>query len=188
MNRYNKKTKFRAIIKWLLISVVIIIANTISITGGATRAKPLLLIPIVICISAGENELVSGIVGSFCGLLLDMSSGKLIGGNAFFLLITGVVTSLIFLHLMRKNLINVTIIIILASVINGLLDLFFYFAMWNYENYSTVFIKRTVPSAVLTIIFSPIIYFIIKYITSKFAEPEIMVLEEKPNKDERNKF
>jgi len=188
INNLNRKARILLTLKWIFLFVIISIAYIIATTGGANSPKPILLIPIVICISLEENELVAGIVGAFCGLLIDMSCGKLLGSNAVFMLITGVLTSLLFLHVMRKNFFNVVFLTIIATIIHGLLDIFFYFAIWNYEGYATVVKERTIPSIIFTIISTPIIYFIIKFIISKFTEPEILVIEENGYTDEKNKL
>lgn len=178
MNSAKRKDRMRAAAKWVLLSLIILLAFAVSTTGGADAAKPLMLIPIVICISIDCDELTAGIVGVFCGLMLDISTGKLLGANAIFLLIAGVFTSLIFLHFMRKNIINAIIVTIVVSFLHGIFDFFFFFAMWNFESYLTVFKERTIPSFVFTVISSPFIYIIIKLITSKFSKPDRTAIEQ----------
>lgn len=170
--------RFRAIIKWTLYISLIILAFIISTTGQNAGAKALFLIPLVICISANESEIISGEIGLISGFLLDISSDKLLGSNAIFLVLTGVFTSLLFLHLMRKNIVNVILITIVAAFLHGAVDFFFYFAIWGFEGYKLVFTERTIPSIIYTIISSPFIYLIIKIISIKFGRPEKVVIEE----------
>ena len=173
----NRKKTMRLILKWIVISLVILIAYSISVTGGAGKAKPILLIPILIALSTSENELISGIFGAICGLLVDLSCGKLFGFNGVIFLLVGVFSSLLFLHLMRKNILNVIVLTVVAAVIQGLLDFFFYYVMWKYEGTNIVFMKIILPSVIFTTIASPFVYLIIKYIIVKFAEPDGVIVE-----------
>jgi len=178
LNNFTKRARARLILKWIIFGALIILADVILTTGRGNIVKPIFLIPIVISISVSENELVAGVLGAICGILLDISLGKLVGSNAIFMLITGVLTSLIFLHLMRKNIFNVIFLSAIATILHGLLDLFFYYAMWNYKNYSIVFIHKTIPSMFYTIISAPFIYIIIKFITKKLTPLEVLSIEE----------
>lgn len=173
----NRKKTMRLILKWVIISLVILIAYSISVTGGAGKAKPILLIPVLIALSTSENELVSGIVGALCGLLVDLSCGKLFGFNGVLFLLFGVFASFLFLHLMRKNILNVIVLSAVAAIIQGLLDFFFFYVMWNYDKIRIVFFKITLPSIIFTTIAAPFVYFIIKYIIVKFAEPDGVIVE-----------
>ncbi len=173
----NRKKTMRLILKWIVISLVILIAYSISVTGGAGKAKPILLIPIIIALSTSENELISGIVGALCGLLVDLSCGKLFGFNGVIFLLVGVFASFLFLHLMRKNILNVIVITAIAAAIQGLLDFFFYYVMWKYEGINTVFMMIIIPSVIFTTIASPIVYLIMKHIIVKFAEPDGVIVE-----------
>ena len=65
---------------------------------------------------------------------------------------------------MRKNILNVIVLTVVAAVIQGLLDFFFYYVMWKYEGTDTVFMKIILPSVIFTTIASPFVYLIIKYI------------------------
>lgn len=173
----NTKKQLRLIFKWIILSFIIFLAFIIATTGGKGGAKPLLLIPIVIAISISENELVSGIVGAVSGLLVDLSCGKLLGTNGIYFLIIGVVASFLFLHLMRRNIINAIVLTVAVAFIHGMLDFFFYYAMWNYEKIGVVFREITIPSIIYTTISAPFVYIIIKWIVSKFAEREGIEVE-----------
>ena len=89
---------------------------------------------------------------------------------------------------LRKNLINATFLIVIASILHGLLDLFFYFALWSYEKYNTVFFERTIPTIILTILFSPAVYFIVKFIMKKFSLTQVITVENTEESEDKNKF
>ena len=173
----DRKTRLRLAFKWIVLSIIIYICFAISTTGGAGQAKPILLLPVIIAISTTQNELTAGIVGAISGLLVDFSFNKLVGINGVYFLLIGVITSFLFLHLMRKNFINVTVLTAIAAAIHGLLDFFLYYAMWNYNEIDVVFKKITLPSIIYTTLSAPIIFLIINWVLNKFAEPNGIVVE-----------
>ncbi len=178
MNTNSRKVRTKLAIKWVIFSVIIILAFIFSTTGNNHFAKPLLLIPIVVCISIDENELISGIIGAVCGLLIDMSCGRLLGFNAILIMVCAVSSCLCFRHLMRKNFLNAMALTAIIAIIQGVFDLLFYYVMWNTQGYMIVLNKITIPSVIFTVISSLIIYFLFKKIVSLFAEREIVVLED----------
>lgn len=165
----NRKERHKTFAKWAVVFLFIIILTAIATTGNSGGARPLMVIPVLVSISMCNNELVSGITGAFCGLMIDFSCGKLLGVNAMIMLVIAVAISLLCLHLLKNNLINAIWLTAAAAVIQGFFDFFFYFAIWNMEDYYTVVKVIILPSIVYTVMASPIIYLIVKLIITKFA-------------------
>ena len=69
-------------VRWLLYYLVIFISFLIMTSG--TLLKPILLVPIAICIAIDNNQYASVLTGAVCGFLIDISCGKLFGYNAVF--------------------------------------------------------------------------------------------------------
>ena len=46
---------------------------------------PLLIIPLATAVAMFEGELAAGVFGVFCGLMLDMASGTLLGFSSMWL-------------------------------------------------------------------------------------------------------
>ncbi len=181
----RSRLRIRITIRWILFFVITALCFSISTTGGTGKPQPLLLIPLVISIGAFENEFVSGITGAVCGFLLDISMGKLIGTNALLLLMVGTVTSLLFLHLLRKNLINILVITSVVAFIQGMYDFFFYYSIWSEDHHTIVFKKMTLPSIAYTVISVPFIYYLIKFIEIKTNNPDSPTIEEKDDNHSR---
>lgn len=181
----RRKARIKLALKWILFFVIIVISFSISTSGSSGGPRPLLLIPVVIVISAFENELISGITGAICGFLLDIAMGKLIGTNALLLLAVGAFTSLLFLHLLRKNLINIIVITACTAFIQGIYDFFFYYSIWNSEGYQSVFKIISLPSMAYTVLSAPFVYFTVKFIELKTGEAETVGIEEKDENHSR---
>lgn len=175
----RRKDNFKFAVKWILYSLVIIMSTVFVTSGNGKSAVPLLLIPVFVSISMYNNELVSGIIGGICGILLDTVTGKLLGFNAVIMLVLGVASSFLFLHLLKRNILNTIVLTAVIAFLQGLLDLFFNYAMWDIPDYSVVFTGRILPSIVKTILTSPIIYLIIKIITMFLSPKERIEVEER---------
>ncbi len=178
MMNNRRREQIKLTTKWVLYSVVIIISSVLVTMGSGQLIKPLLLIPVIVSISMSENELVSGIVGAVCGILLDIITGKLLGFNAVVMLILAAVSSFMFLHLLKRNILNAIVATAVVAVFQGVLDLFFNYVMWDVNNYSTVLTKKILPSVFMTILSSPIIYLIIKFISIKLSPKERIEVEQ----------
>lgn len=174
----RNKARIRIALKLLFYFVIAGLALAISTGGGAGRPRPLLLLSVAVAISVFEETMLAGIISAICGFLLDIGSAKLLGTNAALLLIIGISVSLLFTHLLRKNLVNVIAAAAAATFIHGMFDFFFYYSIWNKEGYRIVLRKITLPSMIYTIISMPIAYFAIKLIYNKLKEPEVITIEE----------
>ena len=89
-------------VRWLLYYLVIFISFLIMTSG--TLLKPILLVPIAICIAIDNNQYASVLTGAVCGFLIDISCGKLFGYNAVILSFFCIVVSLLFLPVLCHTL------------------------------------------------------------------------------------
>ncbi len=177
MNNKETSRNMKIFAKWTLTVFLIIICTIISTTNFSNDARTLLLIPLALSFSMFHPPLSSAIVGGVCGLIIDISSGKIVGLNGIFLLIFSVIVSLFCLHLLRTNLINAIIVTIITSVIIIMLDYFFNFVIWREEGYQILLGSYFVPTMIYTILSSPIIYLIVKIIVRKFDLEEAIEID-----------
>ncbi len=162
-------------LQWLLFAVLIWLAFITS-TAGSTL-KPLLLIPLALCISSHTGEIQAMAVGMVCGLLLDISCGKLLGYNAVLLVICCVAVSLLYNYLLRQKLINILMLSAVCVLAQGYFDFLFYHAIWEHENVIMVYTDIILPSNGLTMLFTIPIYYLIKWIAKKCRNRRVHVLE-----------
>lgn len=179
------KSIFRlyAFIRWAIYLLIISIAFVSSTIG--TSVKPILLIPIAVCISINEgDEIVSTITGILCGLLIDISCDKIFGYNAIILIGICVFTSLLFNHFLRPNVVNAFAVCAILTFIHGVLDYLFYYAIWGYENVSYIFFNYTIISWIYTSISTFFIYLLIRFIYTKFRPKRIHSIEDPTNNED----
>lgn len=169
----------RVILKWTFFVLIIIIAHLYATVDVGGLPKPLLLIPISLCISMMQSEMTAAMTGLICGFLIDAAGGKLFGFNAMLLMIFCMLTSLLFLHFCRQNVLNLIWVTAVATLAQGSLDFFFFYAIWGYDDVDRIFSGMFLPSMIFTVIASPIIYFLMKFIEKKFGLRQSYLLEEK---------
>ena len=136
-SKEKKKLTLKSVIRWLIYYILIFFAF-IFMTSG-TMLKPIILIPLALCIAVGNNIIISAITGAVCGFLIDISCDKLIGYNAIILTVFCAFVTLIFELYLRNKFINILIVSAILSFIHGWLDYKFYYEIWNYENVDQIF-------------------------------------------------
>ena len=165
----KRKLLVKTIVRWVLYFILIFLCFCFMTSG--TLKKPILLIPIAVCISANTGELQASFTGAFCGFLIDIACGKLFGYNAFVLTIVCMFTALLFANYLRQRFVNILILTAVSSLILAILDFKFYYDMWNYENVHLIFSKITIPVFVYTVISTVPVYAVVSLI-NKFLMPK----------------
>ena len=179
-NRLTVKAARRnLIIKWFLFVLLASFAYVISTIKITSFPKPLMLIPIAVCICSKQSEMVSSLVGLVIGFMLDSASGRLFGFNAFILMICCMFVSLLFLYLLRQNIFNVFVLIVITTLIQTGLDFLFAYGIWGIEHVGEVFIKWYLPSMLFTILTAVPIIAVIRLIERKFGIIDDHYIEEK---------
>jgi len=157
------KGRYLTILQFILISLLIFIAFIISCSGF--YIKPILLIPIAICLAVFfEDEVQSALIGALCGILLDISYYKLFGFNGVILVIGCVMTTLLFKNYFKPMFVNASIFVGLFTFIQGFLDYFFYYKIWYSDASHIIYSNYMLPSCIMTFISVIFIYPIIKSI------------------------
>ena len=96
-----RRPKLRNVIRWGLYAVCIFLAFVTA--NGGDFTKPLLLIPIALCISSVSGAVVSGGIGILCGLLLDISCGTLAGYHGILLFLICLAVSCMYDRLLLQR-------------------------------------------------------------------------------------
>ncbi|MFZ2539986.1 MAG: rod shape-determining protein MreD, partial [Oscillospiraceae bacterium] len=120
-----KNQKLLPIIKWAIYSLLLLLLYTLQTTPHLFKlfgVKPVLILPLVVCISMYESVMSSAIFAMIAGLLWDISSDKLFGFNAIILLCCSVLISLVCIYYLRTKLINSIGFCLIAALLQGFLD------------------------------------------------------------------
>ncbi len=161
----------------LVLYAVIILLCFVTASSGNFR-KPLLLIPVALCISSYAREHTALITGIICGLLLDIVCNKLLGFNALLLCIMCLGMSILYKHLLMHKLLNFMVLAAAGIFIQGALDYFFFYEIWNYSNVSFLFIHHILPCCIYTLISALPVYAVIHNINRLLRPNTIRTIEE----------
>lgn len=164
-----KHPKVRNTIRWILYFLCIFLAFITS--NSSDTIKPLLLIPIALCISSVSGLVVSGGIGILCGLLMDISTGSLPGYHGILLFLLCMATSLLYDRLMQQRFLNLIFFTFAAAFFITGCDFVFRYAIWGYDNVSHLYLHHSIPCLFYTTL-SSVVYYPIFALMHRFLLPE----------------
>lgn len=165
------KEKLKPYIKWTIYYILLIVFYSLQTTPNLFEiynTKPVLIVPLVVCVCMYENVLQSGIYAAFGGLLWDISADKVFGFNAIIFTICGVLISLLCIYYLHTKLVNTIAIIGCFMIVQGFFDYIFYYAIWGYSGAYRIVLFGILPSILYTAVFTIPIYFLLRVISTKF--------------------
>lgn len=169
--RLTADEKRNLVIRWI-IYVFIILLCYVFLTAGSFR-KPLLLIPVALCISSYAREHTAVVTGIVCGLLLDIACNKLFGFNALILMLMCAGVSLLYKYYLNFKLLNFIVLAAAGIFIQGILDYFFFYAIWEHSNVSLIYTNHILPCCIYTLISAFVVYPVINSI-NRMLRPQII--------------
>ena len=177
--REQRILRFKTVVRWLLY-YFLILSSFIIMTSGTWR-KPILLIPIPICIAINNDQYASVFTGAICGFLIDISCNKLFGYNAVIITVSCLMTSLLFELYLKNKFVNYMAITALAAFIQCWLDYKFYYQIWKYDDVSRIFTRVSMRIWLYTMISAVFIFLIIRFINHFFMPKAHLSIEEAIN-------
>lgn len=160
--RSTPAQKRNSVIRWIFYWMLILIATGIMAAGDGI--KPMLLIPIALCIASTVKEGAAIFMGIVCGFLIDLSCDKLLGFHAIFFMLVCMIASQLYTHLLQKRLLNMLLFTTIVCLLQSALDFFFYYAIWNYENILQILYYNKLPSFLYTLIATCVLYGIFHFV------------------------
>lgn len=163
------------LVQWIVLGLLAL-AGYFLMTSGS-YVKPLLLIPLALCVSARISEIPATAVGVVTGLLMDIACGKLLGYNAVWMVVCCVAVSLLHSYYLREKLLNILALTAVCTAVQGYLDFMFYYAIWGHENVSLVYMHIMLPSGIMTVIATIPVWFIVRWLCRKCGSRRSFELE-----------
>ncbi len=171
----RRKYIFLQMVQWTVFSLLILGAFLLATSGSFL--KPMLLIPLALCISSHTGEIQATAVGMISGLLMDITCGKLLGYNAIWMVVSCVAVSLLYTYILRQKLLNILILTAACVLVQGYLDYLFYYAIWGYEDVVQIYTRTILPSSCLTLGSVLLFYVPLKWIAEKCGSHRVQELE-----------
>lgn len=164
----------RKIIKFTVYALIVFAAYIIQTTPGLFEffgIAPFLVLPACICIAVFEGEFAGGLFGFIAGLFCDSAAETVFGFNALVFLVLCAASGLLTIYVFRRSTMNIMLLCLGAVFLRFVLEYFFSFVLYGYENLPAFFYTQIAPQVVLTSIFSFPFCVLFRWLHSKF-DPE----------------
>ncbi|MDR2656045.1 MAG: hypothetical protein LBC56_08305 [Oscillospiraceae bacterium] len=170
----NSLTKRRliAVLKWLVYSIIMILSYVLMVTPGFLTggySRPMLLIPLTVCISMFEGEFAGGLFAAAAGIFWDTGSDAFMGFHALILFVCCIGCGLLIQLLLKKRMLSAFLLCAAVSVIYSGLYFFFYFGIWPHSGavLARLFLWDFVPIIIYTFLCTPLYFYLVRFIYRK---------------------
>ena len=174
----SRKARLRCFFRWFLYSAVLLMFYLWEVAPLIRGWCPLLIIPLATAAAMFEGELAAGVFGVFCGLMLDMASGTLLGFSSMWLLISCPLISLLSRFWLKSNWLSHLVMNTAVCVIMCGLDFLFLHWVWEREYSGISFLHSLLPAYAWAVAFSVPVYFLVRLISNRLRPKEERRLEE----------
>ena len=158
----NKQLVLRRVMLAVIIVAFAVLQNACGMLKVPFAARPLLLIPLCVCISMFESNTASALFGAFAGVLWDVSAAC-DGFNAVVIMLFGAGCSLLISHFMRNNIVTALVLCTSATAVYEILYSLVFKALQGVSPFAGFF-TYNIPAILLTAVFIPVCYFIVKLV------------------------
>lgn len=167
LTRKQRTTKYIVFCAFLLLAHLL--QNTAGILPEPLGARCFIIIPALMIMIIGEEELNAALLGMFAGLLWDLTSSVHLGFNAVFFTVMCFLTAALINRLIRDTFITNMIICSCAAVLYCLFYWLFFIIIKGVPSAENTIFTFYLPCAVYTILISPAVYLIIKPIKKRIT-------------------
>lgn len=165
LTRKQKTTKY--ICCCLLILLADLLQNVSGLLPEIGGARCFLLIPAVVILSFGEDEIKAALLGLFAGFLWDMSSAVHMGFNCIFFSTICFISAALVSHLIRDTFITNMLVSVTAIILYCLTYWLCFIVIKGVEGGEGTLLSFFLPCAVYTTVITPIVYIIYKPIKKR---------------------
>ena len=159
----------RTLLKRHLLLVVVVILGALlqNCPLPVLEVRLCVLLPLTVIIAMFEKELPGTLYGILAGMLWDVSASTADGMKALFLSLVGCVCGLLVRYFLRNNLLS-------ALMLCGVTIFLFSTAHWlihiapNGAGMWQAWFRIYLPQALLTLLTSPVLYFLIRALKKQF--------------------
>lgn len=165
----NKPKIIRCTIYAVILMATVLLQNSRGAFPEIFGARAFVVLPLCVAVSMHEREIAAAIFGGAAGILLDVCTAN-DGFNSVVLVILCAVCSLLISHFMQNNVVTSLVLgtgmISVYNLLYGIVNI----AMSGGGSPLKQLALFYFPSAVYTMLFVPVYYFIIKWVWEKAEE------------------
>lgn len=170
MRKENLHIYIRRAILAIIIIISAMLQNTAHLFPTIFGARAFLLIPVVVCISMFEKDVTAALFGAFAGMLWDMTSAVNDGFNTIFLMLIGSICGILVNFIMRNNMVTAMLLSSGALLLYSLSYWLIFVIARGVEGGASMFLTFFLPCSVYTLVFTPLIYLIIRLFMKKLRD------------------
>ena len=165
----TRKDAIRCVVRWVLYALLLIIGFTLQCTLPIYKWQPFFVIAVSCAVSFYEGELSGCVFAAFAGFMQDLATGGLFGFTSIWLVPCCMFVTLLVVNLIHRNLINYLWMTTATLVITQLAELLFKHVLWRNPNIDIIILQYMLPSVIITILLSALIYLIVKSLNKKLG-------------------
>lgn len=174
----TRKARLRGFLRWLCYSLVLLLFYLWEVAPLIRGWCPLLIIPLATAVAMFEGEFAAGIFGVFCGFMLDIASGTLIGFSSLWLLAACPTISLLGQFWLKRSWVTHLVMNTITVILICGLDFLFLHWVWERELSGISFVHSLLPAYLWAVILSLPVYLLVRLISGRFRPKEERRLEE----------
>ncbi len=159
---FDKYKLFRGFAYTLEILVLYVLQETPSLFMAVSGIRPVLIISAAVTIAILENQNIGFGFGAFCGILMDIGSGGLIGFNALFLSVLCYFVGLAAVDYIKTNIITAFICSIISVFLLLSIHFIFFYVFKSYSSAGYAYFKHYLPMMFYAVLPTPILYLLNK--------------------------
>lgn len=174
----SRRIMLRGFLRWLFYAAALLLFYLWSVNPLIPGFSPLLLIPLATAVSMYEREFPAAVFGVFCGLMLDIASGTIVGFSALWLLVFCPLISLLSQFWVRVGWLSHLALNFGVSFVMGFLDFLFLHWVWEGAESGITFVHMVLPAYLGAVVGALPVYLLVMFISKTLRPKEERRLEE----------
>lgn len=174
----TRRARLCGFLRWLCYSLVLLLFYLWEVAPLIRGWCPLLIIPLATAVAMFEGEFAAGVFGVFCGFMLDIASGTLIGFSSLWLLAACPTISLLGQFWLKRSWVTHLVMNTITVILICGLDFLFLHWVWERELSGISFVHSLLPAYLWAIVLSLPVYLLVRFISMSFRPKEERRLEE----------
>ncbi len=163
MNQHT--TVISRVLTVIFILLLAILQTTVLRGFEVFHVIPNLLLVTVVCHGILHGDYMSLAVGVLCGLLLDITGGRVVGMNTLLCTLVAYLCICVSGNLFNNHVFVAMMFVLLFSIPYELLVYLFYFAIWGTGKFGYALLCKILPGAIYNFLFTLLLYPLIKRVS-----------------------